>query len=138
MAMHLLPPYFNSFGSTRRATKSKTASQLRAEVEHAKFLKSVGFRGTAPAKPRTLRSEPTLTSSLPALSNTIPAGVASKRSVLTDHEWRRDSGEVAATIDAIREKASRAMPLYNKGGYQLASKNDDPATLGSRSRRGVV
>jgi hypothetical protein len=70
------------------------------------------------------------------LSNTIPAGVASKRSILTDHEWRRDSGEAAATVGAILEKASRAMPLYNKGGYQLASKSEDPDSLGSRSRRG--
>lgn len=137
MTMHLMPVYFNRFGSSRRLTKPKTASQLRAEAEHAKFLKSVGVRGRSETKPSVMRSEPShAVSSLPALSNTIPAGVASKRSILTDHEWRRDSGEAAATVGAILEKASRAMPLYNKGGYQLASKSEDPASLGSRSRRG--
>lgn len=36
----------------------------------------------------------------------------------------------------IREIQSRVMPLFNKGGLQLASKNEDLTTVGSRSRRG--
>lgn len=36
----------------------------------------------------------------------------------------------------IRELQSRVMPLYNKGGLQLASKNEDLSTVGARSRRG--
>lgn len=36
----------------------------------------------------------------------------------------------------IRELQSRVMPLFNKGGLQLASKNEDLSTVGSRSRRG--
>jgi hypothetical protein len=136
--MGLMPPYFNSYASSRAKPRVKTASQLRAEAEYAKFLKSVGVRGvTAGTQRKLLRAEKEqMSAALPALSNAIPAGVASKRSILTDHEWRRDSGESAGTVDAIREKASRAMPLYNKGGYQLVSKSEDPATLGSRSRRG--
>lgn len=36
----------------------------------------------------------------------------------------------------IRQLQSRIMPLYNKGGLQLASKTEDLSTVGSRSRRG--
>ncbi len=36
----------------------------------------------------------------------------------------------------VRELQSRVMPLYNKGGLQLASKNEDLSTVGARSRRG--
>lgn len=35
----------------------------------------------------------------------------------------------------IKEKASRCVPLYNKGGYMLASKNEDMTKIGSLSRR---
>lgn len=38
--------------------------------------------------------------------------------------------------EKIRELQSRVMPLFNKGGLQLASKNEDLSTVGSRSRRG--
>jgi hypothetical protein len=44
--------------------------------------------------------------------------------------------ESAATRAAILEKASRAVPLYNKGGLQLMSKNEDMTRIGSLSRRG--
>lgn len=37
---------------------------------------------------------------------------------------------------AILEKASRVMPLYNKGGLQLLTDSDDITMVGSRSRRG--
>lgn len=36
----------------------------------------------------------------------------------------------------VRELQSRVMPLYNKGGLQLALKNEDLSTVGARSRRG--
>ena len=43
--------------------------------------------------------------------------------------------ESEATREAILEKASRVMPLYNKGGLQLMSPKDDLTTIGTRSRR---
>jgi len=53
------------------------------------------------------------------------------------NDWRWQSGreEKSEVVQAMREKASRVQPLYNKGGYQVASVNDDPANLGARSRR---
>jgi hypothetical protein len=36
----------------------------------------------------------------------------------------------------IMEKASRCMPLFNKGGYQYATPNTDMTMTGSKSRRG--
>lgn len=43
--------------------------------------------------------------------------------------------ESEATKAAILEKASRVMPLYNKGGLQLLSPNDDLTKIGTQSRR---
>ena len=36
----------------------------------------------------------------------------------------------------ILAKASRCMPLYNKGGLQYASPAEDMTQIGSKSRRG--
>jgi hypothetical protein len=36
----------------------------------------------------------------------------------------------------IMEKASRCLPLYNKGGYQYATPDTDMTMVGSKSRRG--
>ena len=38
-------------------------------------------------------------------------------------------------VAGIKQLASRVMPLYNKGGYQLASNNEDMTQVGARSRR---
>ena len=38
--------------------------------------------------------------------------------------------------DAIIDKASRVMPLFNKGGLQYATPETDMTTVGSKSRRG--
>lgn len=43
--------------------------------------------------------------------------------------------ESEETRKAILEKASRVMPLYNKGGLQLLSPNDDLTKIGTQSRR---
>jgi hypothetical protein len=37
---------------------------------------------------------------------------------------------------AIMDKASRCLPLYNKGGYQYATPDTDMTMVGSKSRRG--
>ncbi len=134
--MGLMPIYFNAYRITK-PTKKKTVSVslLTAKIEHAKFLNSIGVRGRKAMLTMERARFDFMETKLAPLSNVVPAGVAAKRSILTDHEWRRDSGESVETIGSIYEKASRAMPLYNKGGYQLVSKNEDPSMLGSRSRR---
>jgi len=43
--------------------------------------------------------------------------------------------ESKATQRAILEKASRCVPLYNKGGLQLALPSEDLTKIGSLSKR---
>ena len=44
--------------------------------------------------------------------------------------------ESAEVQQAIMDKASRCLPLYNKGGYQYATPDTDMTMTGSKSRRG--
>ena len=54
-----------------------------------------------------------------------------KRDIMTNlHKEKQEVRE------AILEKASRVMPLYNKGGLQLLSPFDDLTKIGTLSRRG--
>ena len=49
MTMHLLPVYYTTTSTRKRKGRKKTQSQLRAEAEHAKFLKRVGYTGNGKA-----------------------------------------------------------------------------------------
>lgn len=49
MTMHLLPVYYTTTSTRKRKGRKKTQSQLRAEAEHAKFLKRIGYTGNGKA-----------------------------------------------------------------------------------------
>ena len=109
MTMHLLPVYFSTTSTRKRKKTKKTKSLLRAEIEHQKFLKkirggsSVGRAPALQAGGHGFDSLPLHQPDLPPLSNVIPVGVAPKKKVI-DHNF---------TI----------APAYNKGAYQVISKN---------------
>jgi hypothetical protein len=54
-----------------------------------------------------------------------------KRDIMTN--LHKESKQVQA---AILDKASRVMPLFNKGGLQYATPETDLTQVGSKSRRG--
>ena len=139
--MALLPSYFTTTRTSKRKSKTKTRSVLAAEAETAKLLAKVGFRGVAkPGKAPALGAgDRRFESSRPdhslPTSDVIPGGAFAKRDILNDWRWQEGAAESEDVVRAMREKASRVQPLYNKGGLQVALPSDDLATLGSRSRR---
>ena len=110
MTMHLLPVYFSTTSTRKRKKLNKSKSLLKAELEHRKFLKNIrgcsSFGRASALQAEGSRFDPVHLHQpdLPPLSNDIPVGVAPKKKVI-DHNF---------TI----------APAYNKGAYQVISKNN--------------
>lgn len=126
--MQLLGPHINNHGSSKRKLNAK---QLRAKAEHEAWLRRNNVHPDQLAKAKQYRAPlPSYKVDEVKLSNTVVDGGRVSGVMANLHK------ESAATKAAILEKASRAVPLYNKGGLQLLSKNEDMTKIGSLSRRG--
>lgn len=131
--MQLLKPFINDHGSCKTKPNAK---QSKAKAEHEAWLRRNGvhpdqLKHSRLSKKTFKTEQPTKISreEIP-LSNKIVDGGRATGIMANLHK------ESAATRAAILEKASRAVPLYNKGGLQLLSKNEDMTKIGSLSRRG--
>ena len=108
MSMHLLPAYWTTTNTHKRKKAKKSKSLLAAEIEHKKFLKKMGV-GESSSIERTsdIQSDDSTHSQQEdpfPLSNTIPVGSTLKKEIVK-HNF---------TI----------APAYNKGAYQVISKNN--------------
>ena len=132
--MPLLPAYY----TTTNLRKRKARKPSKSSQAHEAWLKSIGLHvSQLPKKRKAVNSvkeyakdlkveRPDYVSS--GLSGTKSA--CAKRGVMANlHK------EPKHVQEAILEKASRVMPLYNKGGLQLLSPNDDLTRIGTQSRR---
>lgn len=111
----------------------------RARVEHDKFLTKMGVH------PSQLKEKKKMGNYYgPRRKQAKPI---EEKVFLEDFSAYKNTGAVKGILAnihnepehvqrQIRELQSRVMPLYNKGGLQLASKNEDLSTVGARSRRG--
>ena len=134
--MHLVGPYLTT---TRYNSKSKlNAKQQKAQAEHEAWLRKQGlhpdqlatrkaFKGTN--KPQKNMPDYKVENTIP-LSNTIVDGGRARGIMANLHK------EKPEVQQAILDKASRVMPLFNKGGLQYATPETDMTTVGSKSRRG--
>ena len=136
MTMHLVGPYMTTTRYNSKKKKSKSAKLIEATAKHEQWLRDRGLhpeqRNLQRAfKGKHVNSIPDYTDTrhTAKLSNGIGNGF--KTGVMAN--LHKESSEVQ---QAILDKASRCLPLYNKGGYQYATPDTDMTMVGSKSRRG--
>jgi hypothetical protein len=112
--------------------KSKSKKLLNAVKEHEKFLLSVGYDAKKSQKKSPSTVEYTVPKSSSYVIPTSDTIVDGGRATGIMANLYKETPEVQRKI---LEKANRCMPLYNKGGYQFCSENEDMTQVGSRSRR---
>jgi hypothetical protein len=136
MTMHLLPAFFTTNGSNK---KNKKKIKTKAQIEHEKWLEK---RGLSPAQLKLKKKvdfnwQNEYTSSVRVERKYASAEMSgssdscAKKDIMT-----RLHNEPKHVREEILKKASRVMPLYNKGGLQYATPETDMKTVGTKSRRG--
>ena len=136
MTMHLLPAFYTTTIFNRKSTnKGKT----KAQIEHEKWLEKRGL------SPNQLKTKKKLDSNwkeeyasvlkvdrkYESVEMTGSSDACAKKDIMT-----RLHKEPEHIRKEILEKASRVMPLFNKGGLQYATPETDMKTVGTKSRRG--
>ena len=134
MTMHLLPAYY-----TTTNTKKKKSKPKKSDLEHQAWLAK---RGLLPSQlkakkevdinwkaeyAKSIKVEKKYESA--TMSGTSES--CAKKDIMT-----RLHKEPEHVRREILEKASRVMPLYNKGGLQYVTPDTDIKMVGSKSRRG--
>jgi len=136
MSMHLEKAFLTTtrYGSKKKRSNSKRLAE--ATAKHNAWLRE---RGLHPEQ-RTLQKafkgkyqndipDYNVTNNSVQLSNSVGNGF--KKGIMANlHK------ESAAVQREILDKASRCMPLYNKGGLQYATPGEDMTQVGTKSRRG--
>lgn len=136
MTMHLLPAFYTTtVGKRKTKSKPKTASQVAYDIWLVK-------QGLSPAQ---LKSKKTVDSNWKTeYTNSIKvdrkyesSGMSgSKDACVRRGVMSNLHKEPEHVRKEILDKASRCMPLYNKGGLQYATPDTDMKTVGTKSRRG--
>lgn len=134
MSMHLLPAYYNDIGKRKRKKKAKAEPS-----NHDKWLLKQGLHLSQIKKKKGLDSgwKTRYTEGMMVDRSTksyddkdFVASPTAKTDIMTNlHK------EPKHVRDAVLDKASRVMPLYNKGGLQLLTDKKDLTTVGTLSRR---
>lgn len=138
MTMHLLPAFFTTTATKRKPNNTpKTAKQ----IEHEKWLQSQGLSREQLKRKKVVdpnwKTKYTENTRVERRANYESSGMsgskdfAAKRGIM--EAIHKEPEHVRKEILA---KASRVMPLYNKGGLQYASPAEDMTQIGSKSRRG--
>lgn len=136
MTMHLLPAFYTTtIGKRKSKSKPKTASQLAYD----KWLQKQGL------SPEQLKRKKTVdfnwkteyTESIKVDRKYESLGMSGSKDACVKRGIMDNLHKEPEHVrKEILEKASRCMPLYNKGGIQYASPDTDFTTVGSKSRRG--
>ena len=136
MSMHLERAFISTTNYSGKGKKlANTASLREATAKHEAWLRKQGLhpeqralKKAVTGKARIEMPDYRVEENAP-LSNGIGNGF--KQGVLAN--LHKEKPEVQK---AILDKASRCMPLFNKGGYQYATPGTDMTMVGSKTRRG--
>jgi len=135
MSMHLERAFISTTNySGKGKRKPNTAAQRKADAEHDAWLRKRGLHPDQ-RKDKQIKSTATIPNYREGIRSTAPlsnaVGNGFKTGVMENlHKEKPDVQK------AILAKASRCMPLYNKGGYQYATEGTDMKLVGSKTRRG--
>lgn len=136
MTMHLLPAFFTTTVGKR---KSKSKPNSQSQLAYEKWLQKQGLSPEQLKRKKTVdfdwKTEYTdsirVERKYESLGMSGSKNACAKRGIMDNlHK------EPEHVRKEILQKASRCMPLYNKGGIQYASPETDLTTVGSKSRRG--
>lgn len=135
MSMHLERAFVTTTNySGKGKRKPNTAAQRKADAEHDAWLRKRGLHPDQ-RKDKQIKSTATIPNYREGITSKIPlsnaVGNGYKSGVMEN--LHKEKPEVQKEILA---KASRCMPLYNKGGYQFATDGTDMKMVGSKTRRG--
>jgi translation elongation factor EF-4 len=135
MSMHLAPVYFTTTRSGRKSKPSSNKRLAEATAKHDKWLLDRGLHPNQRDLQRAFKGKQKIdlpdlkVESQYELSNGIGNGF--KRGIMANLH-----NETEKVRKEILDKASRVMPLYNKGGLQYATPETDLKMVGSKTRRG--
>lgn len=133
--MHLVGPYLTT---TRYSSKKKKSNSKRLATATDKHNEWLAKQGLAPDQIKAKKvKNGKLRVAVPdyrvdnpyQLSNSVGNGF--KKGVMEN--LHKEAPEVQKEI---LYKASRCMPLFNKGGIQYATPGEDMTQVGTKSRRG--
>jgi len=135
MSMHLVGPYLTTTKYNSKKKKSNSKKLVEATDKHNAWLAKQGLTPNQLKLKKAFTgdiriSKPDLTTSNPyQLSNSVGNGF--KKGIMEN--LHKEAPEVQREIMI---KASRCMPLFNKGGLQYATPGEDMTQVGTKSRRG--
>lgn len=132
--MGILPPYYTSNATRKSKPKAKSAAALA----HEAWLAARGLDSKTLSRKKVVDKnwKKQYTNSMKVdRSDYVSMGMSGEacfdKGIMNN--LHKEPEHVRREILA---KASRVMPLYNKGGLQYASPNEDMTMVGSKSRRG--
>jgi hypothetical protein len=137
MTMHLLPAFYTTTVS-RKPKRSNNKRQALARAEHEAWVQSMTGGKKADKKVLDFKWKQRYNSDMMVdRSNYVSAGMSGSASSCTNRSLMSNLHKEPEHVrKEILAKASRVMPLFNKGGLQYATPETDMTQVGSKSRRG--
>lgn len=137
MTMHLLPAFYTTTVSCK-PKRSNNKREALARAEHEAWVLSMTGGKKANKKVLDINWKKRYNDDMKVdLSGYVSSGMSGTASSCVDRSLMSNLHKEPEHVrQEILDKASRVMPLFNKGGLQYATPDTDMTQVGSKSRRG--